>query len=125
MGSTAGTAKAAIEELRQEGIKAGLLKIRVFRPFPGEEIAAILSKAKAVAVLDRAESLSNQAGPVATEVKAALYDAGKCVPMSTYMYGLGGREIFVEDLKKVYRDIKSVAEGKSQTANVAYIGLKE
>ncbi|HRU38375.1 MAG TPA: transketolase C-terminal domain-containing protein, partial [Candidatus Goldiibacteriota bacterium] len=72
LGSTAGTAKAAIEELRQEGIKAGLVKIRVFRPFPAEELAAALKNVKAIAVLDRSESLSNQAGPVATEIKAAL-----------------------------------------------------
>ncbi|MEI7542811.1 MAG: transketolase C-terminal domain-containing protein [bacterium] len=125
MGSTAGTAKAAIEELRKEGIKAGLLKIRVFRPFPAEEIAAVLAKAKAVAVLDRAESMSNQAGPVATEVKAGLFDAGVKVPLASYIYGLGGREIFLEDLKNVYRELKNIAEGKSKPEQAKYIGLKE
>ena len=125
MGSTAGTAKAAIEELRKEGIKAGLLKIRVFRPFPAEEIAAVLAKAKAVAVLDRAESMSNQAGPVATEVKAGLFDAGVKVPLANYIYGLGGREIFLEDLKNVYRELKNIAEGKSKPEQAKYIGLKE
>lgn len=125
MGSTAGTAKAAIEELRKEGIKAGLLKIRVFRPFPAEEIAAVLAKAKAVAVLDRAESMSNQAGPVATEVKAGLFDAGVKVPLASYIYGLGGREIFIEDLKNVYRELKNIAEGKSKPEQAKYIGLKE
>ena len=62
MNSTAGTTKAAIEDLRKQGIKAGLLKVRVFRPFPGEEIAKALSKAKAVAVLDKADSLNGQGG---------------------------------------------------------------
>ena len=125
MGSTAGTTKAAIEELRLEGIKAGLLKIRVFRPFPAEEIAAVLMKAKAVAILDRCESMSNQAGPVATEVKNGLYDAGAKVPLSSYIYGLGGREIYIEDLKTVYRELKSIAEGKSKPEQAKYIGLKE
>jgi pyruvate ferredoxin oxidoreductase alpha subunit len=124
MGSTAGTAKAAIEELRLEGIKAGLLKIRVFRPFPAEEIAAVLAKAKAVAVLDRCESMSNQAGPVATEVKAGLYDAGVKVPLASYIYGLGGREIYIEDIKNVYRELKAIADGKSKPEQAKYIGLK-
>ncbi len=125
MGSTAGTSKAAVDELRQEGIKAGLIKIRVFRPFPAEEIAGILSKSKASAVLDRAESLSNQAGPVATEIKAGLYDAGVNIPLSSYIYGLGGREIFIEDIKNVYRGLKNMSEGKSKPVQAAYIGLKE
>jgi pyruvate ferredoxin oxidoreductase alpha subunit len=124
LGSTAGTTKTAVEELRAEGIKAGLIKIRSFRPFPAEEIAAILSKAKAVAVLDRSESMSNQAGPVATEVKNGLYDAGMKVPLASYIYGLGGREIFIEDIKDVYKELKNIADGKSKPEQAKYIGLK-
>ncbi len=121
LGSTAGTAKAAIEELRQEGIKAGLVKIRVFRPFPAEELAAALKNVKAIAVLDRSESLSNQAGPVATEIKAALFDAGILKPMQSYIYGLGGREIYIENIKDVYSNLKNA---KSSEA-VKYLGVKE
>jgi len=125
IGSTAGTTKTAIEELRNEGIKAGLVRIRAFRPFPAEEIVAAISKAKAVAVLDRAESLSNQAGPLSTEIKAGLFDAGSKIPYASYIYGLGGREIFIEDIKNVYRNLKEVAAGKKQPELVQYIGLKE
>jgi pyruvate ferredoxin oxidoreductase alpha subunit len=125
LGSTAGTTKMAVDELRKEGIKAGLLKIRVFRPFPAEEIAAVLSKAKAVAVFDRAESMSNQAGPVATEVKNGLYDISAKVPVASYIYGLGGREIFIEEIKDVYRELKNIADGKSKPEQAKYIGLKE
>lgn len=121
LGSTAGTAKAAIEELRQEGVKAGLIKIRMFRPFPAEELAAALKKAKAIAVLDRSESLSNQAGPVATEIKAALYDAGISIPMQSYIYGLGGREIYIQNIKDVYTNLKN-AKGSEA---VKYLGVKE
>jgi pyruvate ferredoxin oxidoreductase alpha subunit len=121
LGSTAGTTKAAIEELRQEGMKVGLIKIRMFRPFPAEELAAALKKAKAIAVLDRSESLSNQAGPVATEIKAALYDAGIAVPMQSYIYGLGGREIYIENIKDVYKNLKN-AKGSEA---VKYLGVKE
>jgi pyruvate ferredoxin oxidoreductase alpha subunit len=125
IGSTAGTTKTAIEELRNEGIKAGLVRVRAFRPFPAEEIVAAVSKAKAVAVLDRAESLSNQAGPLSTEIKAGLFDAGSKIPYASYIYGLGGREIFIEDIKNVYRNLKEVAAGKKQPELVQYIGLKE
>ncbi len=121
LGSTAGTSKVAVEELRQEGIKAGLLKIRVFRPFPAEEIVKYISKAKAIAILDRSESLSTQAGPVATEVKAALYDAGKIIPMQSYVYGLGGREIYVDQIKDVYRKLKNTKISEQ----VKYLGVKE
>jgi len=122
LGSTAGTAKAAIEELRAEGIKCGLIKIRVFRPFPAEELAAALKNCKGIAVLDRSESMSTQAGPVATEIKAALFDACITKPMQTYIYGLGGREIYIEDIKKVYRNLAAASCGSKV---VQYLGVKE
>jgi pyruvate ferredoxin oxidoreductase alpha subunit len=121
LGSTAGTTKVAIEELRQEGIKAGLVKIRVFRPFPAEDIVNALKNAKAIAILDRSESLSTQAGPVATEVKAALYDAGLNLPTKPYIYGLGGREIYVDQIKNVYKNLINL----KKTEPVSYIGVKE
>lgn len=121
LGSTAGTTKVAIEELRQEGIKAGLVKIRVFRPFPAEDIVNAVKNAKSIAILDRSESLSTQAGPVATEVKAALYDAGLNIPVKPYIYGLGGREIYVDQIKNVYKAIKDL----KKTEPVSYLGVKE
>jgi len=122
LGSTAGTTKAAIEELRQEGIKCGLIKIRMFRPFPAEELAAALKKCKGIVVLDRSEAMNTQAGPVATEIKAALYDAGIAKPMHNYIYGLGGREIYIEDIKNVFRNISKDTKGSNE---VKYLGLKE
>ena len=122
LGSTAGTSKAAIEELRQEGIKAGLVKVRLFRPFPAAEIVEAIKGAKTLVVLDRSESMSNQAGPLATEIKAGLFDAGLAKPMNNYIYGLGGREIYIEDIKKVFKDAVS---GKCNSAEVKYLGVKE
>lgn len=121
LGSTAGTSKVAVDELKQEGIKAGLLKIRVFRPFPAEEIVKILSKAKAIAILDRCESLSIQAGPVATEIKAALYDANINIPVANYIYGLGGREIYIDQIKNVYKNLTGIKKSEP----VKYLGVKE
>lgn len=122
LGSTAGTTKAAVEELRQEGIKAGLVRVRVFRPFPADEIAAAVKNAKAIIVLDRSESLSGQAGPLATEIKAALFDNCITKPMHNYIYGLGGREIYIENIKQVFRD---VAKASCGTKEVKYLGVKE
>ena len=92
IGSAAGTTKDAIDNLRSQGIKAGLLKIRVFRPFPDTEIAAALKGKKVVAILDRCEGNSATGGPLGAEVKAALYDSGANTVAVNYIYGIGGRD---------------------------------
>ncbi|MGE5551203.1 MAG: transketolase C-terminal domain-containing protein [Bacteroidota bacterium] len=125
LGSTAGTAREAIDELRAKGVKAGLLKIRVFRPFPAEQIVAALSKAKAVAVMDRSDGLSGFGGPVFTEIRAALYGTKNTPPVVDYIYGLGGRDIKVEDIVKVYRDIERIAAGEQVKQLVTYLGVRE
>ncbi len=102
IGSAAGTGKEAVDALRTRGVKAGLLKIRVFRPFPAEEIAAALKGCKAIAVMDRAESFSGNGGPLAAEVRGALYHAGVLTNVFPYVYGLGGRDVRVEDLLSVF-----------------------
>jgi pyruvate ferredoxin oxidoreductase alpha subunit len=98
MGSVCGTTKDAIDELREEGIKAGLLKIRVFRPFPDEEIARLLSHVQRVAVLDKNISLGAK-GAVALEIKDALYGSG--IPVKDYIIGLGGRDVRKRDIKAI------------------------
>jgi pyruvate ferredoxin oxidoreductase alpha subunit len=124
MGSTAGTAKAAIDELRQKGLKAGLLKPRVFRPFPKEEMADALKGVKAIAVMDRSDSLNGQEGPLCVEVKAALYDAGINKTLLNYVYGLGGREIKLDDIEKVFKDLADSIKGK-KIDKVNYLGVRE
>ena len=121
LGSTCGTAKAAIDELRAQGVKAGLLKIRLFRPFPAEEIVKALSKVKAVAVMDRSEPLSNQGGPVFTEITSALYASPSRPKMIDYIYGLGGRDITVEDIKAVFSELKNI----DSKPTVNYLGVRE
>ncbi len=125
MGSAAGTTKDAVDALRAEGIKAGMIKIRVFRPFPGEELAAALSKVKAVAILDRAESFSGQGGPVGSELKAALMDAGVSAKAVNYFYGLGGRDYTVGDAEKVYRNLIDMTENGKKLEQFKYIGLRK
>ncbi len=125
MGSAAGTTKDAIDALRAKGIKAGLLKIRVFRPFPGEEIAEALKNIKAVAILDRAESFSACGGPVGSEVKAAMFDAGVNVKAVNYFYGIGGRDYTVESATEVFEDLMKIADGSMEPENFKYVGLRK
>lgn len=124
MGSTAGTAKAVADNLREKGIKAGVLKPRVFRPFPKEEIAEALKNIKAVAIMDRSDSMNANEGPLCLEVKAALYDKNIQKNVVNYIYGLGGREIRLEDIESVYKDLGEIIKGKSKD-KITYLGVRE
>ncbi|MBU1006485.1 MAG: pyruvate ferredoxin oxidoreductase [Candidatus Omnitrophica bacterium] len=125
MSSAAGTVKFVVDELRKKGVKAGLLRPRIFRPFPKEKIAAALKNVKAVAVLDRSESFSAEGGPLYTDVKAGLYDSGVKPLAMNYIFGLGGRDLFPADINKVYTDLRDVLKtGKVKTA-LNYLGSRE
>ncbi len=110
IGSSAGTAKAAVDKLRQQGIKVGLIKIRVFRPFPGEELAHALAGVKAVAIMDKSEGFSSQGGPIFAETRSALYDLPQRPYLINIVYGLGGRDIRVEDMEKVFDRLAYIAK---------------
>ncbi len=125
IGSAAGTAKDAVDALREKGIKAGLLKIRLFRPFPAEEIARALFHVKAVAIMDRAESLSSQGGPLGSEVMAALYRARSQALAVNYIYGLGGRAVRVDQAQEVFEQLEKIAAAGEVTDAYRYLGLRE
>lgn len=127
LGSTAGTAKQAILELREKGIKAGMLKLRVFRPFPFEEIGAALSRMKAVAVMDRAEAFSGWGGPTFAEIRSALYESvnGSSPKVVNYIYGLGGRDVKVRDIQSVFSDLQKIADTGQVKNLVTYLGVRE
>ena len=124
MNSTAGTTKQAIDELREQGIKAGLLKIRVYRPFPAEEISKALTNAKAVAILDKAEGLNACGGPLYTDVTSGMYTNNINVPTVNYIYGIGGRDTTVKDIKSVYTDLQEIAKNGKIDNPYRYLGLK-
>lgn len=105
LSSTAGTAKAVVDQLRAAGEKVGLLKPRVLRPFPAAEMVHALSGAKAVAVMDRADTFSNQGGQVFTELRAAFYNEKTRPLMRGYIFGLGGRDTTTREIKKVFADL--------------------
>lgn len=114
IGSSAGTARATIDKLRAEGRKVGMLKVRVFRPFPFEEIAQALSGVKAVAVMDKAESFSAAGGPLFAETRSALYDLDNRPKAINYVYGLGGRDFRVEDCEYIFDQLDEIiATGKT------------
>ena len=125
IGSVCGTAKDAVDALREKGVKAGLLKIRVFRPFPAEEIGAALRHCKAIAIMDRAESYSAQGGPLGAEVNAALYRAKATAETVNIMYGLSGRDVRVEDMEQVYESLIKLAAGEISYPEYPYLGLRE
>jgi pyruvate ferredoxin oxidoreductase alpha subunit len=117
MSSAAGVVKDVTDELRRSGLKAGCLRVRMFRPFPSEEVGRALAGKKGVAVLDRSASIGGTA-PLASEVKSALYSLRDRPAVSEYIFGLGGRDFFPDDAKRVFDDI---ARGGND--RVVYIGL--
>jgi len=125
--STAGTAKAVVDQLREEGQKVGLLKPRVFRPFPGREMAQALGHLKAVAVMDRSVSFGamDNAGPLFLELAATLALHGVRLPLAGYVYGLGGRDISPREIEGVYRDLLCTAETGQVDHPVTYLGVRE
>ncbi len=124
MGSTAGTTKTVVDELRKKGLKVGLLKPRVFRPFPKVEIADALKNLKAIAVMDRSDSMNAQEGPLCLEIKAALFDKGLNKITLNYIYGLGGREIKPEEIEGIYNDLFEAMKGKAKD-KVTYLSVRE
>ena len=125
VGSTAGTVKTVVDELRQKGVKAGLLRLRVFRPFPADRIVKALGKAKAVAVMDRSMSFGGNGGAVFHETRHALYDAADRPVLVNYIYGLGGRDTSPAQIRGVFADLQKMAQTKKAERLVNYIGLRE
>ena len=125
IGSAAGTTKDAIDALRAKGEKVGLIKIRLYRPFPADEIAETLKNVKAVAIMDRAEGYSNHGGPLGADVMSALYRARSQALAVNYIYGLGGRDVRVEDMEGIYEELKQIMENGDAGETYRYMGIRE
>ena len=125
IGSAAGTTKDAIDRLREKGEKVGLLKIRLYRPFPADAIAEALKNVKAVAVMDRAEGYSNHGGPLGADVMAALFRAKSAALAANIIYGLGGRDVRVEDMEQVFEDLQTMIDQNDAGETYRYMGLRE
>lgn len=125
MNSTAGTTKFVVDNLRKQGIKAGLLKVRVFRPFPAEEIAKALAHVKAVAVLDRADSLNAAGGALFEDVTSGMFVNNIHVPTVNYIYGIGGRDTKSDDIESVYKDLLEIVNTGKVENPYRYLGLRK
>ena len=124
MNSTAGTAKFVANNLRKTGVKAGVLKLRVFRPFPAKEIAQALSNLKAVAIMDKADSLNATGGALYTDITSALYLEHSQVKAVNYIYGIGGRDTKQDHLEKVYSDLLKIVETNDIGNPYRYVGVR-
>lgn len=120
LNSSAGTAKDAVDELRSEGKKVGLIKPRLFRPFPYKEMREALTKFKVVGVFDRSLAFGAHA-PLYSEIRNALYEAEKKPMLQSYVYGLGGRDLFKSEVKKAFEELLS---GNVNSEEFRYIGLR-
>ena len=125
IGSSAGTAKAAVDRLRAAGVRAGLVKLRVFRPFPGEELAETLKNVRALGIMDKSEGFSSCGGPLFAEARGALYNLEKRPLAVNYVYGLGGRDVRVEDFVNIFGELSSIAASGKPGEVYRHIGQRD
>ena len=126
MGSSAGTAKEAVNQLRSQGKKVGLIKIRSFRPFPTEDIAETLKGVKAFAAMDKNDSFNGHCGPIFAETAAAMVALGVSGPKGiSYIYGLGGRDVRVESIQHVFADLEKIAQTGAVGETYRYLDVRE
>ncbi len=121
LSSAAGTTKVAVDELRKQGKKVGLLRPRLFRPLPHAEIAEALNGLKVVACLDRADSMSGFGGPLFNDVRSLLYEADNRPMVMGRIFGLGGRDYKVEDALAVFDELLKTAETGKVDELIKYI----
>ena len=133
IGSTAETVEEVVERKRKNGEKVGGIAIRMFRPFPSEEIISALKNVKNIAVMDKVMDYSLNGGPLYKEVVSAIYDIreknkdrdkekDKNIIVSNYIYGIGGRDIGVEDIEEIFEDISNNTNNNNE--KIRYVGLK-
>ncbi len=124
MGSAAGTMRYVVDELREEGYKAGVVRIKSFRPFPFKELAKILGNAEVIGVFDRAQDMGAQGAPLFVETRSALYDNKKHPIVVNYVYGLGGRDAPPQLLKKAMLKLFDIMKGKEKPFRRIYLGVR-
>ena len=126
MGSSFGTLKDVVDILREQGKKVGAIKIRLFRPFPVKEIAEALSKAKGVAVLDRADSFDGIGGPLFKDISTAIMMSPNRPFIHNFIYGLGGREVKEQDFIKAFERLERLEKGiETRDRFVEYLQVRE
>jgi len=126
VGSTAGTTRMVVDKLRAKGVKAGMIRTRVFRPFPHAAYAKALEHVKVVGIMDRADSFGAQGGPLFLEIRAALYDNDPRPQVLPFIYGLGGRDIFPDNIEQAFQVLQEASrENKRVSTERRYLNLRE
>jgi len=125
IGSAAGNVKTVAEKLRAEGKKVGMLKVRTFRPFPTGQIREALSGAKVIGVMDRSDSFGAQGGPLFTEISSAMYGSETRPQIYNFIYGLGGRDIFPDDIEGAVEMLEKAAAGEAVAHQRHYLNVRE
>jgi pyruvate ferredoxin oxidoreductase alpha subunit len=125
IGSAAGNVKTVVEQLRDQGKKVGMMKVRTYRPFPYEQIREALSGAKVIGVMDRSDSYGAQGGPLFTEIRTAMYDADSRPQIYNFIYGLGGRDIFPDDIEGAVEMLEKAAAGEPVAQKRHYLNIRE
>lgn len=124
LGSCAGNARYQARQLRAKGMKVGVVRPRVFRPFPARQIVEACKHAKAVAVIDRSDSYGSPHAPLSLEVRAAFQNAGVSIPVSDYVAGLGGADITLDQMNEVFMELEQRAKG-TYDGSIKYLGIEE
>ncbi|MFC1855652.1 pyruvate ferredoxin oxidoreductase [Thermodesulfobacteriota bacterium] len=124
MSSAAGTSKAVIKDLRAKGMKVGLLKPRMFRPFPAEEMRDALKHLKAICVLDRSDSFGSLGGPLFSEVRSAMYGLSDGPQIMGRIFGLGGRDLEIFHVEDLLKELDNVSKTGKIEKLVDYITVR-
>lgn len=125
VGSTAGTTRMVVDKLREQGVKAGMVRVRALRPFPAAAYADALKNCTVVGVMDRADSFGAQGGPVFLEVRSALYDCDPRPQIVPFIYGLGGRDIFLDNIEEAFDVLLGGLEGKRLPVERTYLNIRK
>lgn len=124
MGSTGGTAKVAVDKLRSQGKKVGLIRCRVYRPFPKDAMLKAITKVRVVGIMDRADTMSTLGGHLFNECRSILYDSNTRPRLKNYVYGLGGRDISIEDIEYVYAELFAIQKSGKIDKEIVYYGVR-
>ncbi len=124
MGSTGGTAKVAVERMREKGKKVGLIRCRIYRPFPKDAMTTALTKAKVIGILDRSDTLSSLGGHLYNDARSIMYDSPARPILKNYVYGLGGRDISIEEIESIYTELLGIQKSGAVDKDVVYFGVR-
>jgi pyruvate ferredoxin oxidoreductase alpha subunit len=123
IGSTSGTVRETVDIMRKKGLKVGSLKLRLFRPFPRDDIINALRHLNVIAIMDKSDSFGSFGGPLFLEIRNSLFKHSNA-EIVNYIYGLGGRDVRVNDIEKVFNDLREISKTGKVNEYVNYLGVR-